>query len=187
MRVNIDEIKDSGLERSWEIPTVRLEEALRGDRAGYQAVGPATVEARLERLGRRVRLLAKTTVELTSPCGRCLLPARTTVPVDFQLTLVPAEEAAEGEGGGHETGEEHAEGSFTPHQVDEETYRGKLIELDPLVEEQIALALPLYPVCREGCQGLCPVCGQNQNEKACGCDRRVPDPRWAGLEKFRQS
>jgi uncharacterized protein len=187
MRVNIDEIKDSGLERSWEIPTVRLDEALRGDRAGYQAAGPARVEARLERLGRRVRLFATTKVELTSPCGRCLAPARTTVPVDFQLSLVPVEEAVEAEGGGHESGEEHAEGSFTPHQVDEETYRGKVIELDPLIEEQIALALPLYPVCGEGCQGLCPVCGQDQNEKPCGCDRRVPDPRWAGLEKFRQS
>jgi len=187
MRVNIDEIKDSGLERTWEIPTVRLDEALRGDRAGYQAVRPARVEARLERLGRRVRLLAKTSVELSSACGRCLAPARTTVPVDFQLSLVPLEEVAEGEGAVHEGGEEHAEGSFTPHQVDEETYRGKVIDLDPLIDEQIALALPAYPVCTDSCKGLCPVCGQNQNEKACGCDRHVPDPRWAGLEKFRQS
>ena len=107
MRVNIDEIKDSGLERSLEIPTIRIDEALRGDRAGYQAAGPATVEARLERLGRRVRLMARTSVELTSPCGRCLAPARTTVPVDFQLTLVPVEEAVESEGGSHESGEEH--------------------------------------------------------------------------------
>ena len=66
------------------------------------------------------------------------------------------------------------------------TYQGKLIDLDPLVEEQVLLALPAYPVCEEGCKGLCPVCGQNQNEKACGCDRHVPDPRWAGLAKFRR-
>ena len=187
MRVNIDEIKESGLERAWEIPTARLDEALRGDRAGYQAVRPSRVEARLERLGRRVRLRATTSVELTSPCGRCLGPARTTVPVDFQLSLVPVEEVAEAEGGSRESGEEHSEGSFTPHQVDEETYQGKVIDLDPLVEEQVVLALPAYPVCRDGCKGLCPVCGQNQNEQACGCDRHVPDPRWAGLEKFRQS
>ena len=37
MRVNIDEIKDSGLERNWEIPATRLDEALRGDPAGYKA------------------------------------------------------------------------------------------------------------------------------------------------------
>ncbi len=109
------------------------------------------------------------------------------MPVDFDLSLVPVEEAGEIQAARHENGEEHTEGSFSPQQVDEETYKGKVIDLDPLVQEQIVLALPAYPVCREGCKGLCPVCGQNQNEKACGCDRHVPDPRWAGLEKFRQS
>ena len=97
-----------------------------------------------------------------------------------------AEEAVEAEGALHEGGEQQVEGSFTPQQVDEETYRGKVIELDPLVEEQIALALPPYPVCQDGCKGLCPVCGANLNEGECGCDRKTPDPRWAGLEKFRQ-
>ena len=187
MRVNIDEIKDSGLERTWEIASSRVDEALRGDPAGYRSLAPARVEARLERLGRRVRMRAHSALELAAPCGRCLAATRTTVPVDFELSLVPAEEAAGTEGPARDTGDGHAEGSFTPAQVDEETYTGKTIELDPLVEEQIALALPAYPVCREGCKGLCPVCGQNQNEKACDCDRHVPDPRWAGLEKFRQS
>ena len=187
MPVNIDEIKDSGLERSWEIPSAQLDEALRGDRAGYRAGGPSRVEARLERVGRRVLLHAKARLELGAPCGRCLQPAQVAVPVDFKLSLVPVEEAGETRAERHENPEAHTEGSFAPDQVDEETYKGKVIDLDPLVQEQIVLALPAYPVCREGCKGLCPVCGQNQNEKACGCDRHVPDPRWAGLEKFRQS
>ncbi len=187
MRVNIDEIKDSGLERAWEIPRERVDEALRGDPAGWKSAGPAAVDARLERLGRRVRLLGKSRVALTAPCSRCLQPTPVDVPVDFHLSLVPAEEEGGERATRHEDPEAHAEGSFTPDQVDEETYRGKVIELDPLVEEQIALAVPEYPVCREGCKGLCPACGQNLNEKECGCDRHVPDPRWAGLAKFRQS
>jgi uncharacterized protein len=187
MRVNIDEIKDSGLERTWEIPVARLDDALRGDRAGYSAAAPARVDVRLERLGKRVQVSGGASASLTAPCGRCLAPSRVTVPVEFQLSLVPAEEVEEAAGEKHENPAEHVEGSFTPEQVDEETYRGKVIDLDPLVEEQIVLALPPYPVCGEGCKGLCPVCGQNQNEKECGCDRRVPDPRWAGLEKFRRT
>ncbi|MEI7704183.1 MAG: DUF177 domain-containing protein [Deltaproteobacteria bacterium] len=187
MRVNIDEIKDSGLERTWGVPLARLEEALRGDRAGYQAVGPAQVAVRLERFGTRVQIHGSTALELTAPCGRCLVATRMRLPVEFDLSLVPEKEVAEAEGAAGETGDDQAEGSFTPRQVDEETYRGKVIDLDPFVEEQIALALPSYPVCQDGCKGLCPVCGQNQNEKTCGCDRSVPDPRWAGLEKFRQS
>jgi uncharacterized protein len=77
-------------------------------------------------------------------------------------------------------------GSFRAEEADEERYHGKVIDLAPILREQILLSLPAYPVCRESCKGLCPVCGQNLNERECGCDRRVPDPRWAGLEKLKR-
>jgi len=186
MRVNIDEIKELGIERAWDLSREALDEAVKGDPAGYRASAVAHVDARLERLGRRVRLVARTGAEFTAPCGRCLVAVNLTVPVDFQLTLVPAE-ANEDRGDRHEKGEAHADGSFGPDEVDEETYRGKVIDLDPLVKEQVFLALPRYPVCKDACKGLCPVCGQNLNEKDCGCDRHVPDPRWAGLEKLKRS
>ncbi len=76
-------------------------------------------------------------------------------------------------------------GSFAPEDAEEETYTGKVIDLDPIVREQIALALPGYPVCDESCKGLCSVCGANLNERDCGCDRHVPDPRWAGLKNIK--
>ena len=76
-------------------------------------------------------------------------------------------------------------GSFDPRQAEEEVYSGKVIDLDPLVREQLVLSLPAYPVCREDCKGLCPVCGANLNERECGCDRHVPDPRWAGLKSIK--
>ncbi len=186
MRVNIDEIKESGIDRTWDLTREALDEAVAGDPAGYRASALAHVAARLERLGRRVRLVARAGAELTAPCGRCLVPVKVTVPVDFQLTLVPEVEEGGERGERHEKGEGH-EGSFGPGEVDEETYRGKVIDLDPLVREQLLLALPRYPVCQDSCKGLCPVCGQNLNEKDCGCDRHVPDPRWAGLEKLKRS
>jgi len=187
MRVNIDEIKDQGVERAWDLTRDELDEAVRGDRAGYRATGPAHVTARLEKTGRRVRLLGRTRADLTVPCGRCLVPVTLQAPVDFELNLLPAEEGEAGSPGDRrERGDGQSEGSFTADDVDEETYRGKVIDLDPLVREQVALALPAYPVCREDCKGLCPVCGQNLNEKDCGCERHVPDPRWAGLEKLRK-
>ncbi len=54
-----------------------------------------------------------------------------------------------------------------------------------MVREQLVLSLPADPVCREDCQGLCTVCGANLNERDCGCDRHVPDPRWAGLKNIK--
>ncbi len=187
MRVNIDEIKETGLERSWDVTREQLDEVVREDRAGYRAAAAARVTARLERLARRVRLRAATRAELACPCGRCLAPVTVAVPVEFDLVLVPAEEdSTSGGAERRDRGDGPVGGTFRAEDADEERYHGKTIDLDPILREQILLSLPAYPVCRDGCKGLCPACGQNLNERECGCDLRVPDPRWAGLEKLKR-
>jgi uncharacterized protein len=41
--------------------------------------------------------------------------------------------------------------------------------------------LPLAPLCKEDCQGLCLYCGADRNETPCTC--QVPtDARWATLD-----
>ncbi len=188
MRVNIDEIKDAGLDRSWDLSREQLDEVVAGDRAGYRARGPAHVEAHLEKVERRVRVEASARAPLTVPCGRCLAATSVDVPVAFELTLVPADEYEEPEEpprAERDGGKGRAGGSFEAAEAEEDTYSGKTVELDPIVREQIVLALPGYPLCGEGCKGLCPVCGSNLNERECGCDRHVPDPRWAGLKNLK--
>jgi len=44
------------------------------------------------------------------------------------------------------------------------------------------LALPMKPLCREDCRGLCASCGANLNEETCDCQVRWEDPRLAGLK-----
>ncbi|MHB1087441.1 MAG: YceD family protein [Acidimicrobiales bacterium] len=57
-------------------------------------------------------------------------------------------------------------------------------DLAPLVHDAIFLDLPLAPLCREDCQGLCPYCGIDRNEGTCDC--QVPiDSRWATLDELR--
>ena len=186
MRVNIDEIKEGGLRRTWDVPREQLDEMIAGERAGYRARAAAHVDVRLEKLERRVRIGARTRAEVTAACGRCLAPVTVDVPVDFEVTLVPADEYADDEETAKDDGDHGpVGGSFAPGEAEEETYSGKVIDLDPMVREQILLALPGYPVCNEGCKGLCSVCGANLNERDCGCDRHVPDPRWAGLKNVK--
>jgi uncharacterized protein len=184
MRVNIDEIKEGGLARAWDPPREVVDEMVRGDQAGYRAQAPAHLDLTFKKSGRRVLLHARGAAALSAPCGRCLQPVPVPVPLAFDLTFVPEDEYAAPDGGGEDRGP--AAGSFEPKAVDEETYSGKEIEVDPVVREQLILALPPYPVCRADCKGLCAVCGANLNERECGCERKVPDPRWAGLEKFKR-
>ncbi len=184
MLVNIDEIKEAGLRRTWDVARQDLDAIVSGDRAGFRARGPAHVEASLSKIERRVLLDAHAKAELTVPCGRCLASVPVDVPVDFELTLVPSDEYADAPHAGEDKGRGQVSGSFEPQDAEEEVYTGKLIDLDPILREQVLLALPPYPVCRDDCKGLCPVCGTNLNERECGCDRKPKDPRWAGLEKF---
>ena len=42
------------------------------------------------------------------------------------------------------------------------------IDLEPLLREYALLEVPIQPVCRPDCKGLCPECGENRNRVDCG-------------------
>ena len=58
------------------------------------------------------------------------------------------------------------------------------VDLAPLVRELTILELPIHPLCKEDCQGLCQECGTNLNEKDCGCVIDEIDPRLAKLKEL---
>ncbi len=51
--------------------------------------------------------------------------------------------------------------------------------------EEFMLSLPMRPVCKENCQGLCPTCGINLNENSCACTQDEGDPRLAALRTLK--
>lgn len=57
-------------------------------------------------------------------------------------------------------------------------------DLGPLLRELSVLSLPVQPLCRSDCAGLCPECGQNLNEAVCDCHQDDIDPRFAVLQKL---
>ena len=76
---------------------------------------------------------------------------------------------------------------FERHPVEGETWEleGDQIDVAPVVRENVLLELPLAPLCLEDCQGLCPECGADRNEVACGHAVEPRDPRWAALDALR--
>ena len=84
---------------------------------------------------------------ITAECGRCL--------VEFQQHLVT------------DFTELYA---FTPNSMTDSGLilpeNGK-IDLTPILRDEMLLAVPINPVCRPDCRGLCPVCGENLNETTC--------------------
>jgi uncharacterized protein len=56
------------------------------------------------------------------------------------------------------------------------------IDLAPLIREYAFLEVPIKPVCRADCKGLCMECGQNLNERDCGHKPVAPDSPFAKLK-----
>ena len=55
------------------------------------------------------------------------------------------------------------------------------MELSEVVRQYSALSMPMNPVCREECAGICLTCGVNLNETSCKCDEVTRDRRWGAL------
>ncbi len=79
--------------------------------------------------------------------------------------------------------------SVREQEVDAQVYpleaEASALDLTPVLREQLVLALPSYPLCREDCAGLCPKCGTDLNVESCDCVLTEPDPRWDVLRKWK--
>jgi uncharacterized protein len=56
------------------------------------------------------------------------------------------------------------------------------IDLAPLIREYLHLDMPINPICKSDCKGLCPICGENLNQLSCNHNDEISDPRFAVLK-----
>ena len=59
-----------------------------------------------------------------------------------------------------------------------------VLDLAEAVRQYALLGIPMKPLCREDCAGLCPSCGRNLNQGSCDCLPQKADPRWSELSKL---
>ena len=55
-----------------------------------------------------------------------------------------------------------------------------IMDISEAIRQYTVMALPIKPLCRQDCSGLCPTCGADLNEKRCDCTPEI-DPRWEKL------
>ena len=187
MVVQVEQIREAGLSLAEPLSEPFLSQAL-ADAAedGFRPEAASVFHARLQRTSSGVLLEGSADLPLLAPCKRCLAEVHLRLPLRFTLNLVAAEAAADraAEEVAEET-EAESSGSFELAEADQDIYRGKTIDLDPILREQVLLALPMQVVCREDCRGLCGMCGQNLNEAACSCESKRVDPRLAVLKDIK--
>jgi uncharacterized protein len=158
--------------RQPETPLSRRYEpsAFEGRSSDFRVVAPVALDGRIFKDRDRFRLVGTMQTELELACSRCLDPFRLPVRAEFDVRYLP-----------------HTENTGDEREVEEDDlsvafYRDETIDLGQLLDEQFYLALPMKPLCRDDCKGLCPTCGANLNVETCGCQARWEDPRLAGLK-----
>jgi len=121
------------------------------------------------------RLVGRVATTLELPCSRCLEPFRWPIDASFELRYQPrSTNTGEGE---REVQEDDLSTAF---------YDNDEIDLGQLMREQFYLGLPMKPLCRDDCRGLCSQCGTNLNRGACDCSSDWEDPRFAVLRTLKK-
>ncbi|HEX2570497.1 MAG TPA: DUF177 domain-containing protein [Polyangia bacterium] len=170
MRIKIKDIPDSGRALDITFDRAFLGDALEGFDADLQK-SQAFASLFLNRMGDQVFARGQLGGTLTIPCARCLVPTSLRVDVPLRVTFIPEDELP-------------PEDRVTD-DVEFATHDRQYVVLDNILREALILAIPMTPLCRESCQGLCPICGQDRNEGDCGCMPESPDPRFAALKDLK--
>lgn len=128
----------------------------------YVFDSPLNVKGRVYNNGQSLTLVLTVFGRMTTHCARCLKELETDVEFEVHELLSQREEA---------------------ENADEDIilFDGHTIEIDDIIADNFLMNVSGRYLCDEDCKGLCPTCGQNLNEKDCGCDNEYIDPRWQAL------
>jgi len=130
------------------------------------------VQLTVEKEGAAVLVNGTLAARVPQVCGRCLEAHTVTVNPDVDARFVPSPDGRSEE---FELGAD---------DLETDVYDNGVIDLNALLETETTLLLPMKPLCREDCRGLCPICGGNRNVAECHCEVRAADPRWAPLKSL---
>jgi uncharacterized protein len=181
--------RQPGSTRSQKL-TVPAPADLRLELIGVPEGAAAELDLRFEAVAEGVLVTGSVTAPLAGECARCLGPVASSVTASFtELYLYPPARA-HGAAGPAREGRNHQDrpDRYDEHeeQDDEERYlNGDLLDLEPALRDAVVLALPMSPLCRDDCPGLCVECGVPLADAGPGHRHEdAPDPRWDGLKQF---
>ena len=127
----------------------------------------------LVRTNRGILVKAKLNTEVEVACCRCLKPFTSPLEFNFEDEFFPVIDI----NSGAVLSLPEEPGCFN---IDAR----HILDLSEAVRQYVLLVIPMKPLCREDCAGLCAICGRNLNDEKCDCLVQEIDPRWSKLSKL---
>jgi uncharacterized protein len=173
VKLRIDDITAEAKELALDEPVAEINRLLeRGPIREYHLTEAVAVELSYYRSGMDVVFAGALKAPAEATCARCAEQFATSCARSFRFVLAPK---AVGE----------PDGDLRAEDLEFSFYEGEEIDVSPLIREQVLLALPTRPLCKEDCRGLCPQCGANLNREACGCAVAAQDLRFGILRTLK--
>jgi uncharacterized protein len=134
------------------------------DLIGVPVGAELELDLRLESVMDGVLVSGVVTAPVSGECGRCLADVSDTLTVRLQELYVYPE-------------------TSTDHDAEDEVLQleGDFLDLTPTLRDAVVLALPLTPLCREDCRGLCAECGERLDDLPDDHQHDTTDARWGSL------
>jgi uncharacterized protein len=133
---------------------------------------PVDFRAHISRAGTSVAVKGMIAATVEVPCVRCLEPAVIIVEEPIDVVVLQASEMP---------GDEDHE--LVASEMDF-YYSNERLDLKTVIWDHLAVTIPIQPLCRAGCKGLCPSCGVDLNLGTCDCPADDVDNRLAVLKKW---
>ena len=127
-----------------------------------------SLDLRFEAVSEGVLVTGSAVAPLAGECARCLDPLTSGIEVSFQDLYRYLPDPGEDE-----------------NDSEERFLDGDFLNLEPAFRDAVVLALPLSPLCRDDCPGLCAECGAKLADAGPGHGHGdQADPRWGLLAKL---
>jgi uncharacterized protein len=163
---------DRSLEPEW------LREQIAERNLGFVPAGPFKVRGELKRISQELEFRGRLQAAVRLACGRCLedFVIEVSGPLEGRWRVVGSP--------GNRSGRQADEGTWLEDLETEALQEGGL-NLAEYVLEQVILNIPMAPLCREDCRGICPQCGVNRNSGPCPCRPGQDDHPFKDLKKLK--
>ena len=165
VKILVDRLSAAPLEESFSVSREWLAQHV-ADSRGEGILGLADAAqfvVRAQRMGADLYLEGDSgSLELA--CSRCLTRYRGPIREQFRLVLEPAGDRVPADPEGAAALAQ--DGLYLATSSSRAGSAGSEIELDRSSGEMLSLSVPVQPLCREDCRGLCPRCGADRNSRA---------------------
>ncbi len=176
--IKVDTIPVEGLFIDFLLEPAWFKEIAQERPLGFVPSGPVEVQGELTKTGQGILFRGRIKGKIKLHCSRCLEPFLKTLdePVGLEWRLISAP---------LKPSDKEKDSGLQIEDLETGLVQEGVLDLSERILEEVILAIPIKPLCRESCLGLCPICGEDRNMNPCDCKSKEENGPFSVLKNLK--